>query len=1001
MLNVLQLKEQSKNYADASLIEASIDQKIDDIKLVPFTSAINLSKNKQYLKYALIPLLFLFGILALAPKLITASTERVIKYDEEFEPDALFKFIVSNAEDLEVVQYEDLTIDVKVEGLVYPNEAQVYVKDFPYKLKKVSPSEFSYKFNKLQKTTEFYLEADGVKSKTYTINVIPKPTMLSFDASLDYPSYVGKKDEVLRNSGDMIVPAGTKVRWSFEAENTDEVNVKFGSKGKLNPAERKGETLFSYSRRFSKDIPYTIYLSNKQIENADSISYNISVIPDLYPTISAEEKRDENDPKYLYFLGDASDDYGIKSLYFKYKIEPKGKSNNNYEKLPIEAASKTATSFTHTWDLNTLGLNPGDRLTYFFEVWDNDGVAGSKSARSQMMTYELPTIKEMDDEVEAQTEEIKDDLETMVEEAKELREEIKEMKEDMLQKKELDWEDKAKIEDLIQQHNKLQKQVENVQQNFDKNLEKQQEYKDFSEETQEKYEKLQEMMEELMTDEMKELMKKLEDLMEEMKKEDIMEELEDFEMEEEQMEEDLDRMLELMKQLEFEQKMEETIDKLEELAEEQEELSEETEQEQEGSDMKEEEEKQEELNEKFEDLKEDMKELDEMAEELDKKEDISEQTEQMQEDISEKQENSMEEMQQGKAQKASQEQKDAAQKMQEMAQQMQMMQMQMQQQQQEEDMQAIRQLLENLINLSMDQEDLMDDLALVDINTPRYVDLVQQQNKIKDDAEIVEDSLVALSKRVFQLESFITKELKEVKRNMKDAIKLLADRKKNNGATNQQFIMTGLNNLALMLDEVQQQMQQQMAQQMQGSQMCQNPGNKPGAKGMGKMQQQLNDQIKKMEQGMKSGKMPGGKQMSKEAAQMAQRQAAIRQALEQMGKDGEGGKGGDGGEISKMIEEMEETETDLVNKRITAEMVQRQKNIMEKLLKFEKAQQQRELDDKRLAETAKQRTRKMPPEIEEYLKKRESEIELYRTVPPSLKPFYRSLVEQYFKSISF
>jgi hypothetical protein len=43
--------------------------------------------------------------------------------------------------------------------------------------------------------------------------------------------------------------------------------------------------------------------------------------------------------------------------------------------------------------------------------------------------------------------------------------------------------------------------------------------------------------------------------------------------------------------------------------------------------------------------------------------------------------------------------------------------------------------------------------------------------------------------------------------------------------------------------------------------------------------------------------------------------------------------------------------------------------------------------------------KKLPPEIEEYLKKKEAELELYKTVPPDLKPFYRDLVEQYYKSL--
>ena len=202
-------------------------------------------------------------------------------------------------------------------------------------------------------------------------------------------------------------------------------------------------------------------------------------------------------------------------------------------------------------------------------------------------------------------------------------------------------------------------------------------------------------------------------------------------------------------------------------------------------------------------------------------------------------------------------------------------------------------------------------------------------------------------------------------------------------------------------------MQQQMAMEMQGNQMCQKPGNKPGGmKGMQQMQQELNDQITKM---AKEGKSPGGKGgkdgkgggMSKEAAQMAAKQAAIRKALEEMGqKNNKDGKGSMG-DLEELARQMEQTEEDLVNKRLTNAMLQRQQEIMDKLLKAENAMKERDLDEKRKAQTAQQKIRKTPPEVEEYLKKRNAEIELYKTVPPALKPFYRSLVEDYFKNIGF
>ena len=1012
LLNILQLKHQANQLSDASLIEASIDQKIEEIKPVPFAGAVDLSKNKKYVKYAAIPLFIFLALLFGAPQLVTTSASRILDYKTHYDPAAPFYFEVVS-DNLEVVQHEDLTVEVKIEGSALPNEAFIHYNNFPYKLKKKSPTEFYYKFNKLQKNVSFFLEAAGFESKEYAIKVIPKPTMLSFDAVLDYPAYIDKEDEVLRNSGDMVIPMGTKVTWRFEAESTDKVEMAFGKTGQRIETTRKESNLFTHNKGFRSNSEYAVYLSNEQLPNADSISYNISVIPDIYPTISAEQMQDSTNDKHLYFLGEAADDYGIKNIDFKYKIESKDKKGNliargsgEYESFPMAAGvNKRASTFNHFWDLEGMGLKPGDKLTYYFEVWDNDAVNGSKSAKTAMRTFEMPTIKELDNIAEKKNEELKDDLKDVMKDAQKLKEEAKEMKDKLVQKKDLSWEDKENIQEMLDKHKDLEEKIQKTKENFKENLDEQKEYKQFNENIQEKQEQLQELFEEVMTDELKELMEKLESLLEELDKEELMEELEDMEMTDEQLENELDRLMELFKQLEFEQKMNETIEKLQELGEEQEKEGEETEEKNEGENLEEQKQDQEELNEKFEEIKEDMEELQKMNEELESpSEDLQEQTEQEQEEISQEQEESGEKMEDGKPQEAGEKQKKAGQKMQEMAQKMQMMQMEMQMKQAGEDMQAIRQLLENLIDLSHDQEGLMDDIKASTINTPQYVSLLQDQYKLKDDAEIIQDSLVALSKRVFQLEAFITKELADINRNLGDAIDQLEDRKVPKATAHQQYVMTSTNNLALMLSETMEQMQQQMAQQMQGNQSCQKPGQKPGMKGMSDMQKQLNDRIKKAEESMKQGKM-SGKQMSKEMAQMAAKQAAMRQAMQQMAKQqkNEAGKNGDGlGEkMEELAREMEQTETDLVNKRLTSELIKRQQDIMTRLLEAENAMREREKDKERKSKTARIKTKNIPPAIEEYLKQRQSEVELYKTVPPSLKPYYKSLVEKYFNAISF
>lgn len=94
---------------------------------------------------------------------------------------------------------------------------------------------------------------------------------------------------------------------------------------------------------------------------------------------------------------------------------------------------------------------------------------------------------------------------------------------------------------------------------------------------------------------------------------------------------------------------------------------------------------------------------------------------------------------------------------------------------------------------------------------------------------------------------------------------------------------------------------------------------------------------------------------------------------------------------------MDQIERDLVNKRLTNEMLKRQQEILTRLLEHEKAEREREQDEKRQAESARQIQPKMPPALEEYLKKRRAEIEQFRTVSPALKPYYKQLVEEYLK----
>jgi hypothetical protein len=993
LLNVLQLRQQADSAENKELILASINQKSDEIKLVPFKAAINLGQNRKYLRYALPPLMLLLVLLFAAPSVIRDSANRLLNSNMEFLRPAPFSFAVAD-DSLRVAQFADYPMLVKIEGEQLPAEVFIEVDNFQYRLTKEAPNLFSYRFVNVQKDTDFRLFSGAVRSKKFTLDVLEKPNMLGFEVKLNYPSYLQRPNETLNSIGDLVLPVGTTVDWVFNAQNTDEVALLFATQEKMEKANRFSNELFTFKRRAMKDESYKVLISNKLLPKADSINYLITVIPDLYPTIKAEKYQDSADMKLLFFIGDANDDHGLTNLTFNYRIKKAGQQQGDLTSFTLKRPNAKQTNFDYTFDVEKLGLNPGDEVTYYFEAYDNDGVNGSKSARTNLMVFAMPTVEEFKAMAETNNKQIKDDLQKALEESRKLQEELKKMRDKMLQEKDVTWQTRKELEKMLERQKELEKQIEQSRSAFEENLKNQKEFSKTDENILDKQEKLQQLFEDVLSDEMKQLMEQIEELMQQLEKDNALEMMENFQLSNEDLEKELDRLLELFKQLEVEKAMEDAVEELKELAEEQEKLSKETEKNDKSQeDLKKEQEK---INEKFEDIKEKIEEAKQKNEELEKPKDLGDQKEDM-EDIQQELKDSKEQLDQKQNNKASKSQKKASQKMKDMANNMAMQMQGAEMEQMEEDMKSLRQLLENLVGLSFNQESLIKDFSKTPINTPKYVELTQTQFKLKDDFGLVQDSLQALAKRVFQIESFITEKVSDINANLRNSISELEERRKPQAADHQQRTMKNVNDLALMLSEVMNQMQQQMAGMMAGEQMCKNPGGK-GQKPSDRItpgQQELNEQMKQMKDKMgKDGK--GGS--SKEFAQMAAKQAALRKALREKQKElQERGKGSK--ELQDIMDQMDKVEIELVNKKLTNETIRRQQDILTRLLEHDKAERERGLDEQRQAESAREKERKMPPSLEEYLKKREAEIELYKTVSPSLKPYYKQLVEEYFKTV--
>ncbi|MCC9165376.1 DUF4175 family protein [Pontibacter harenae] len=992
LLNAIQLKDFDRTN---ELIAASLEQRTSQLSSFKFEEAVTYQENKPLLKYVALPAVVALLIALVYPAIFVQGTERIINYKKFYAPAAPFQFVVQNNQ-LQTYRGEDYTLKVGVEGTSVPHEVYINYNGRRQKLTK-SADGYTYTFKQPQKSVAFQLEGSGFMSDEYNLQLLSRPNLKDFSMQVAYPAYLKRKPEVVQNTGSTTVPEGSTITWNFSATETDSVNLTFEEPNEKLVAEKDGSS-FRVSKKFSQSQNYSVKLQNQHSSNKEQISYQVTTIPDRNPQISLEQYQDTALYSYMVLGGDVSDDYGLTRLALIYRISNDKNPDAKYKSqaLPLNA-QQLSQAYYYQWNTAALNMQPGDKLEYYVQVWDNDGIHGAKSARTRTFELKVPDKRELQKELDSNAQSVASQMSKSLQKASKLKEDVAKSEDKLKTKRNLTWQDKKQLEELVQKKKQLEQDINSMKEMFDQLNKKQNMLSEQDKQLAEKAQELQKLMNEMLDPETKKLYEELEKLLQEKQANDpeLQKLLSKLDNRERNLERELERALELFKQLQLEQKVGNMTKQLEEMAKEQQDLAEKTEQKQANNEQLQEEQKK--LQEEFEEMKKEMEEMNELNKKLDNPNSLDEQQQKEdQESIEEQMQQSQEQLQKKQNKKASDSQQKAGEQMKQMAKKMQEMMDSQGMDGMQQNLDGLRDILENLIKLSFDQEDLMKQFRGVNQSDPRFINLSQQQLSLRDNSKVIEDSLYALSKKVFQIESFVTREVAQMNESMDNSMQQIKDRNVGKATVQQQLAMTSMNNLALMLNDVLKQMQEAM-QQMNGSMAGKQKGNKPKPGDMGQMQQQLNKKIEELKKGGKSGKA-----LSEELAKLAAEQEALRNALKEMEKQqgqspGEKGENGNLGNISKM---MEQSETDLVNKRLTEQTIMRQREILTRLLEAEKSMKDRELDNKREAKTAQNTQRKVPASFEKYLKAKEKQTELLKTIPPALSPYYKQKVNEYFQNIS-
>jgi hypothetical protein len=1019
LTNFLQLSQDSNS---SELLLASIDQKAKTLQPIPFVKAINFSKNKKYAPIALIPLLFFaFFYITGYSNFISQSLNRVVHYKQQFLPPAPFEFQVVNS-NLQTEQNQDFVLKVKTVGKVVPENTMIFIGEESYFMETTKPGEFQFVIAKPKANLEFHLEANAVVSNDYELNVVTVPTIANFEMVLNFPSYLNKKAEVIKGTGNAVVPEGTKVTWRINTVATQKVEWQ-------NEAAKysfsKNENQFSLSKSIIQNINYQIVTSNSKIQNYEKLNYQITVVKDQFPAISVGNAPDSLKIDKSFLLGQVSDDYGLSKLQVVYY--PKDKPTSA-KKVTIAVKRDVYDQFVFAFPSN-LPVEEGVSYEYYFEIFDNDAFHNYKSTKSSVFSNRIATQSEKEDQLLQQQ---NDNINAMEKSLKTQDKQLNEMEKLQKMGKEkdnLEFKEQQKVEDFLnkqkQQDELMKNFAEKMKENLDKvKTEKKDEVKELLKDRLDKVEKDLEKN--------NKLLEELQKLNEKLQKEELFDKMDKLKQQSKNQTKSLQQLVELTKKYYVEKKAEQIADKLDKLSEKQDKLAE--------DDKENSAEKQNEINKEFDKIQEELKELEKDNKELKAPVDLPN-TDDKEKSIDEDLKKASDQLQKKSKEGAKPKQKSASKKMKQMSQDMQSSMEMGEQEQMEEDVAMLRQILDNLLAYSFSQESVMGQFKGLKRGSPSFNKNLKIQQDLKQEFKHVDDSLFALSLRNPKLSEGVTAEVGNVQYNIEKSLETLAEADVFKGVSYQQFAISASNKLADMLASLLNNMQ--MSMQMSGS--GKGKGKPSPGKGSGG-ESQLPDIIKKqgdlekkMKDGMKPGDKPGNKPGQKPGEKPGDGKEGGKDGKGTQGKDGKSGSGssgqgdsdgengqdgegdakaimeiykeqqqlreslqkeldkqGIGNQGKSALEQMKQIEKQLLNKGFNNEVLQKILNVKYELLKLEKAVQQQGEEKKRQAETSKKdftnTATALPARLQEYI----NSVEILNRQTLPLRSNYNQKVQEYF-----
>ncbi|HLF14952.1 MAG TPA: DUF4175 family protein [Bacteroidota bacterium] len=1023
-------KERLAGHYSPGLIDSAFASVWAEVRDIDFTGVVSNASARMAVRAGAAAAGAVVALVIVFPGWFGSSLGRIVQYDRAFAAEPAIVVEVHPG-DIEVVRGQPVTITVRVTGdggdridriagVLLNTRPDGRIDFESVRLADTSarvaggPAVFTAQLPPVKYTTEYYASAGETESRKHIITVVDRPIVKSFRLSVKPPAYAGLPERELDlNVGDIAALPGSTVRIELAAsKELASAQMVFHDSVVVGMTAERNRITGSF--RVRREDRYRFRLEDGGgLTNPDPIDYTVRTVPDEYPMVeivAPGKNLDivENSPVNLALK--IRDDYGFSRLRLHYRME-----HSRYEQpareytsvdLPLGRSGESGEDgfgrqdIYYQWDISKMSLVPEDVVGYYAEVFDNDNVSGPKSSRSQAFILRLPSLEEVLADVNNSSDKSLGEMQKMSEEMQSLKESLEDLNREVKkQRDKVDWQQQKKAEQLAQRYEALRQKAEKTAQSMEEMVKKMDENDLLSESTLEKYKELQKLMEELNSEELKEALKKLQESMKKLTPEEIREAMNKLTMSEEQFRKNLERMVELLKRIHIEQKIDELIKRAEEMKERQDALSQKTKDDASRPDAEKLSAEQSDLSKQAESLEKEASDLGKKMEEFSKEMPLDEMNKASQsleqKDVPQKMQNSSSKMQAGQMQASRQDQEQASKDLSEFSEQMEGVRDALREKQMQQVVNEMRRQIQNLLDLSKNQEAIKDETSGMEPNSQRFRDAAQSQQETREGLGSVANAMTELSKKTFAVGPDLGREMGNAMKRMSDAMDQIEQRNPGESSRQQREAMGSMNRAAMMMQGA-----------LNGMMDAQ------GQMGMAGLMGRLG-QMAGQQQGINQGTQQAGGQPGEQngitAAQMAAygrlagEQGSVKKSLQELAQEAK-----ESGEFSKILgdldriaQEMQEVQTNLSQGEVNPETLQKQDRILSRLLESQKSLRERDYEKKRTAGTGTNVRRASPADINFGTQEGKNILreELFQVREGKYARDYEELIRKYFEQL--